>query len=168
MPKVDFFAPEYKKETPVSDVCFGIIDDGHLSRTVTEKELIQEEWDVVVCNRNSKECLFIPVDHNIVVKNKDNEMSQCDGMLTASDRSNLVFIEIKDQRKGADSEAIEQLYSTIFLFLENNDYAQWEQRRAYIVNKQHPRFHHSNKTIYQDFFNRTHFRLCKEKIIEIK
>lgn len=165
MSTVNFFDKKYKREDFRTDICFGIIDDGKMAHTVVD--ISSDEYDVSVCNPYHKECLFTPVDHNIVVKENGNEKPQCDGMLTTSDNAYLIFVEIKSQQHGADVEAQKQLRSTIAIFSESHNPMLWKNRRAYIVNKVHPHFNYSNKQMYQDFHNQTKFFLKKENKISI-
>ena len=167
MPEIDFFNPKYQKELSRQDECFGIIEDGVLAHSVTEQDITKDRWDVTVNNHNKKGCVFTPIDHNIVVKDNDMEISQCDGMLRTTDNKYLIFIEVKSQRHNADSEALKQLASTIKIFIDNHSVKDWKTCRAYIVNKQHPIFYYSNKTTYQDFYKRTGFRIFKSEIVEI-
>lgn len=165
MQRINFFHQQYKKEVERNDEEFAIIDDGKLAHTIDASE---EKWDIKIENKNRKNCLFTPIDHNIVIKERGNETPQCDGMLTTSDKNNLVFIEIKSQQKGADSEAEKQLRSTINFFSKCHNIAQWNNRRAYIVNRLHPVFHYSNKERCQNFNSQTGFILRKQDICSIK
>lgn len=80
--KIDFFdAP--CKEPSRSDLLFGICDnkDGSKAYTATEDF---DKWIGVVKNRSAKEITFTPIDNCIILfkKNKKDEESSCDGMLT--------------------------------------------------------------------------------------
>lgn len=164
MQKINFFSKQYETENSRNDECFGIVDDGKLARTVDANE----KKDAVVINKERKETLFIPIDHNIGIRDKhNNEIPLCDGLLTTMEKSFLSFLEIKCQQKGAIAEATIQLTSTINLFKNNNDINKWNHRHAYVVNTFHPHFKSSIKIELQAFYKKTKFRLLPQTEIRV-
>ena len=75
MCKVDFFDHKYICEEYRADVHFGLCDDGKLAYSdIFNREL----WITSVFNNEAKKVLFTPVDHNIVVRkrNEDKDLKQ--------------------------------------------------------------------------------------------
>lgn len=165
---INFFDATYNTEVPRKDSSFGVCDNGRLAYTTVDGD--EDDWGGVVRNVNELELQFVPVDHNIVVRNKDGqEISQCDGMLYSTNNAIwLGFLELKDVRKRLGSKASEQLASTIQLFLDNPDHRAYRKRYAYVVNKSHPVFAASRKQEMQDFYNKYKFRLLYLREIIIK
>ena len=162
--EVDFFDPQYVKEPPRTDPEFGICDKDGISFTLTDGD--PDKWVAVVHNETQAECQYVPVDHNIVVRNKrGEERSMCDGMLYKTDLSWLSFIELKEVRKGWKSKPLEQLESTVQVFLASHDPNSFGHRFAYAVNRRHPRFAYSRKEEMQTFRNKYGFSLLFQRDI---
>lgn len=79
MPPINFFDEQYICEPPRTDQIFGLCDHGALAYSDTTNNYT---WIAKVINPDLLEVLFTPIDHNIVVFDNGNELSQCDGMLT--------------------------------------------------------------------------------------
>ena len=164
---INFFDNAYLTEQARTDSLFGICDAGSLAYTTNEGE--EANWVAVVANDDNRRLQFVPVDHNIIVKDDDgNERSQCEGMLYSVDNTWLIFVELKEVRKGWHNKPLEQLESTIQLFLQNHDYTLYPKRFAYAINRKHPNFAYSHKEEMQTFHNRYKFRLLFQRIINIK
>lgn len=163
----NFFDSKYQKEPARSDSQFGICDNGSLAYTTTQGD--SSQWVAVVSNADQKALRFVPVDHNIVVLNSQNqEISQCDGMLYAEDNMWIAFVELKEVRAGWKKKPHDQLESTVRIFLANHDYTLFRKRFAYAVNRKHPHFAHSYKDEMQAFYNRYKFRLLFQQNIVVK
>lgn len=79
MSPINFFDEKYIRENSRTDHIFGLCDYGTLAYSDTTNN---HAWIAKVINSDHLEVLFTPIDHNIVVYDNGNEMSQCDGMLT--------------------------------------------------------------------------------------
>ncbi|HBK30618.1 MAG TPA: hypothetical protein DDZ96_15295 [Porphyromonadaceae bacterium] len=154
---VNFFDEKYVREEYRDDCKFGLCDDGVLAFSNNGN---CQSWIATVLNKDVKEVLFTPVDHNIVaLKSNGNEVSQCDGMLTLRNNEKIIFVELKTGSKKWIGEAVNQLKSTIRLFMKNHPDHPYKLKQAYAVNKRHPDFSFSFKNEMLSFKNETGFRL---------
>ncbi len=172
MKEIDFFAADIFREEPRTDNIFGIndaIQEGDhngMAYTTTDTD---NKWNATVKNENYRPVTFEPLDHNIDVKDENNnQYSLCDGMLYTDNNDDLIFVELKDQDKDWISKDIMQLESTIKLFTANHDYKDWKRRSAFAANSKHPQFKFSHRTEMQEFKNATHFSLRIVATINIK
>lgn len=78
-------------------------------------------------------------------------------MLTTE--NHLYFVELKNQEPPWQTHAIEQLYSTIQIFMENHDISSYKKRKAFASNKKRDRFVVINNEFNKSFFRRTKFRI---------
>lgn len=164
---INFFDRKNLTELSRTEQLFGICDNGSLAFTTSEGDV--NTWVAVVHNSKGTELQFVPVDHNIIVLNKKGEeLSQCDGMLYATDKTWLAFVELKEVRKNWKKKTYEQLESTIQIFLKNHDYWSFRKRFAYAVNRKHPHFVRSYKDEMQTFYNLYKFRLRFQRDINVK
>lgn len=163
---VDFFHTQWITCQELSSERFGIIDNGELAYVITDTN--DDEWDAIVSNPDGKHLQFIPVDHNIIVVENGDERSMCDGMLYTLTHDYVAFIEIKDKVSSWMEEAIEQLSSTIEVFLDNHGDQAKGNRFAYACNPRHPRFAYSKKQRMQEFYNKYGFRLRVQQEIVVK
>lgn len=171
MQMVDFFSKEIFREEPRKDSLFGINDsqseDGSGMAYTTIAN--QSSWNATVVNTFKKIIVFEPLDHNIDVRSEDGgQYSLCDGMLFDDDHSNIIFIELKNKGKDWLKKNVGQLESTTKLFTENHEFRHFRRRLAYAVNSRHPQFKYSQKTLMQEFRNKTHFRLLIVALINIE
>lgn len=164
MCKVNFFEDKYIKEDYRKDIEFGLCDDGKIAYSDTSNNI---NWIATVANKENKDILFTPVDHNIIVKVNGNELSLCDGMMTTKKGDMIIFVELKTGQKTWIQEAIEQLKSTIILFKKNHPINIYSIKNAYAVNKRHPSFPFSKKNDMLEFKNKTGFRLLIQANINI-
>lgn len=163
--KVDFFTPQCQTEG-IDAAIWGICDD----EDKTEKTPAyvsydkQDKWNATVVNNSGKAINFTAVDNCVVVHRENGEMeNRCDAMLTNA--GNLVFVELKDERKNWLTHAVEQLQATINAFGLYNDVSQYTCKRAFACNKRHPQFAYSNKELKQRFFQKNGFRQFDEAVI---
>lgn len=164
MSDLDFFDACYKKEEPRSEAAFGIGDEERLAFTTLEAE----KQVALVENRAERLIQFTPVDHNIVIKINNDEVSMCDGMLTIEETQGLIFVELKEGARSWLTDAMEQLKSTISYFKANHELSSFNKPMAYAINKQHPSFQSSKKDVMTAFRHETGFRLSTDRKIVIK
>lgn len=165
MSKINFLKQEYRIEQSRKDKRCGIIDgqDELPAYTTIDANL---KWNAVIDNANSKEFVFVPIDHSIRVYKKDGNLdSTCDGMVLVQNLSLLAFVELKDVRSGGMADAIGQLKHTIELFGQNHQYDIFRIRRAYAANIAHPQFHYNMKDEIESF-RALHFVLYPEATIK--
>lgn len=145
---VDFFDPKY---IPVSEnihCCkkFCICDSSSGAYTMES-----EHGACIVVNEQNKKLQFVPVDKNIHLLNENGELlKSCDGMLyNAADRYEfIIFIELKSGMsiRNWRSDAINQLLSTVKIFIHNHDASRYNKKLCYASNA----VHQIVRTIHQD------------------
>ena len=117
---INFFDPKYLTEAARDDSSFGLSDDNRMAFTTNDPSLIMAE----VSNPSNVLVQFIPVDHNIVVKDTlGQDVSMCDALIYTPDKCpkmDIHFIELKDQMANWMPKAISQLESTIQIFSQNH------------------------------------------------
>ena len=165
---INFFDPKYLTETARDDSSFGLSDDNRMAFTTNDPSLIIAE----VSNPANVLVQFVPVDHNIIVKDTlGQDVSMCDAMIYTPDKSprkDIHFIELKDQMANWRQKAISQLESTIQIFSQNHVLEDFRYRVATAANKSHPQFNVSTKEDCQAFRKRNKFRLNICSQIDIK
>ncbi len=165
---MDFFDAKYDKESARNDIHFGIIDRETEPYARTTTDHADDPWDAVVNNQSNKNLHFIPIDKNIVKREKGNKKKSCDGMLYKIDNSFLAFVEIKNRKKSDFKHAKEQLASTINEFVAIHDPKVFRKREAYIADHRHPNFQYSHKSEMNEFRSKFGFRLLYQNTIEIE
>lgn len=94
---INFFNPKYHTEQPRNDASFGLSDDNRLAFTTTDESVTIAK----VCNPHRVKIQFVPLDHNIIVKDtQGKDISMCDAMIYTPEKSpkkDIYFIEIKEQ-----------------------------------------------------------------------
>lgn len=156
---INFFDPKYLTEAARDDFSFGLSDDNKMAFTTNDSSLIIAE----VSNPANVLVQFVPVDHNIIVKDAlGQDVSMCDAMIYTPDKSpkkDIHFIELKDQMANWRQKAISQLESTIQIFSRNHVLEGFRYRVATAANKAHPQFNYSMKEKCQEFREKYKFRL---------
>ena len=165
---INFFDAKYHTEAARNDSAFGLSDDNRIAFTTNDPNLIIAE----VSNPANVLVQFVPVDHNIIVKDTlEQEVSMCDAMIYTPDKSpkkDIHFIELKDQMANWIPKAISQLESTIQIFSQNHVLEDFRYRVATAANKAHPQFNYSMKEKCQEFREKYKFRLNICAQVDIK
>ncbi len=87
-------------------------------------------------------------------------------MLTYTD--NIVFVELKDERKEWISGAIEQLEATIISYKTAHNLDKYRHKMAFAANKRHPNFHTIDNETMKSFFDNHRVRLNVQAEIVVK
>ena len=165
---INFFDPKYLTEAARDDSSFGLSDDNRMAFTTNDPNLIIAE----VSNPSNVLVQFVPIDHNIVVKDTlGQDVSMCDALIFTPDKCpkmDIHFIELKDQMANWMPKAISQLESTIQIFSQNHVLEDFRYRVATAANKAHPQFNYSMKEKCQEFRERNKFRLNICAQVDIK
>lgn len=152
---VNFFVAACQ-EPPLSNSLFGLCDDKNGQKAYTNTT-DSTKWIGTVKNDNQKQLTFTAIDKCII---KDNELKgkgRCDGMLTSNEQ--IFFIELKDQQKDWITDSIEQLESTIQLFIESHDISNFKHKKAFACNKKHRHFQETNNELNILFFQKYKVRI---------
>ena len=165
---INFFDAKYNTESARDDSSFGLSDDNRMAFTTNVPSLIIAE----VSNPANVLVQFVPVDHNIIVKDTlGQDVSMCDAMIYTPDKSpkkDIHFIELKDQMANWRQKAISQLESTIQIISQNHVLEDFRYRVATAANKAHPQFNYSMKEKCQEFREKNKFRLNICAQVDIK
>ena len=163
--KHNFFDAKFFKEEIKTDQLLGICDPEGDSCAYTSSERNgPDSWCATIHNPNRKRIRFIAIDKNMNILRSHGELeSTCDGMVYASDTRELSFVELKKYHTGgAMSAAVEQLKSTLELFLASHNYKDYKSRMAYACNPVRPYFKPSYREFSREFRKKYKFRLLTQ------
>jgi hypothetical protein len=147
---------------------FGLCDDPPPARNPA---YINEEdgakWIAVVVNEDKLDVTFTAVDNCITILRADGKQSQrCDGILTYN--SVVIFVELKERGAKGNAwvvDAEQQLRTTIRYFELEEDAENFNSKKAYIANSEHPKFKQSQTRRMDQFFDDTGYVLRVENRI---
>lgn len=152
---LDFFQHKCQ-ESPRNNSEFGICDDQN--GTIAYSDIVDKnKWIATVKNDNQKEIVFTAIDKCVLLDSEFKGRGRCDGMLSNSDF--LYLVELKNQKPPWQTDAIEQLESTIQFLLENHDISKFKKRKAFACNKQRDKFVVIDNEFNKNFMRRTTFRI---------
>ena len=97
-----------------------------------------DTWIAEVKNDNNLEIVFTAVDKCILHDNEYKGRGRCDGMLTTE--NHLYLVELKNQEPPWQTDAINQLDSTIQFLMDNHDISQYKKRKVFASNKKRDKF----------------------------
>lgn len=147
---------------------FGLCDDPPpASNPAYIDENDGAKWIAVVVNDDRYSVTFTAIDNCIVIKRPDGKPAKrCDGVLTYN--STVTFVELKQRGATGNAwvtDAEKQLRTTIGYF-EHEDVAEdYNQKKAYIANSEHPKFKESQARRMEQFFDDTGYVLRIENRI---
>jgi len=148
---------------------FGLCDDPPPTKQAYIDEVNGAKWIAVVTNNSRKEVTFTAIDHCIEIKEADGKMAKrCDGMLTFD--STIAFVELKERDEKGNKwvkDAEKQLHSTIGYFEKSDEAGNFKTKKAYIANKERPKFKESQNVRMDHFFTETGYILRIENRINI-
>jgi len=150
------FAVAACREPQRNDSLFGICDDQDGTKAYTNTNDPQR-WIAKVKNDRNKELIFTAVDKCILQDHDYPGRGRCDGLLTSDEH--LYFIELKVQKKHWITGTIEQLESTIQLFIEGNDITIFRHKKAFACNKRHTYFQEIDNELNLSFFRKYGVRI---------
>ena len=159
---------EAKCQTSSARKLFGLFDDPPpASNPACIDELDGAKWIAVVVNEDTYQVTFTAIDNCITIKRPDGKSAKrCDGVLTYN--STVTFVELK-QRGAIGNEwvkdAEKQLRTTIGYFELEDDAEDYNKKKAYIANSEHPKFKESQTRRIEQFFDDTGYVLRIENRI---
>jgi hypothetical protein len=159
---------EAKCQCITENKLFGICDDPPPPQ---KQAYIDEEegakWIAVVVNEDKQEVTFTAIDNCIEIRSKNGKMAKrCDGVLTFD--STIAFVELKERDEKGNKwvkDAEKQLRSTISCFEESKEAENYKIKRAYIANRDKPKFKVSQKDRMDQFLLETGYVLRIENRI---
>lgn len=149
---------------------FGICDDPAPNNDpayIDEKN--GQNWIAVVVNDPLFLITFTAIDNCIKLTRDDGKSDKhCDGVLTFE--STIIFIELKDRRPNnnkwvKDGEL--QLRRTIKQFEQTDEAGEYQSKKAYVANNQHPKFKSSQIRRMDQFLIDTGYVLRIERRITL-
>lgn len=143
------------QEGPINAPQFGLCDDlpGRPAYTNFDNPDI---WIAKVKNSGAVEVVFTAIDKCVIQDNQYPGRGRCDAMLTTS--KCLFLVELKDQEPPWQSDALEQLVSTIKFLQDNHNISQFKIRKVFACNKKREKFIAFDNEENQRFFRETTFR----------
>lgn len=167
---MSFIANNIACQTSSQNKRFGLCDDPLPSKNPAYiDEENGEKWIAVVVNDSRFVVLFTAIDNCIPLLNEDGTMSKrCDGVLTFE--NTLIFVELKERKPIGNNwvkDAEKQLRSSIIHFEEEEETINYEVKKAYVANSEHPRFKRSQAVRMNKFQDETGYVLRIENRIII-
>jgi hypothetical protein len=160
-----------KCQTQSDNKKFGLCDDPSPSKNpayIDEKD--GTKWIAVVENEDKYLVTFTAIDNCIEIKSGDGKMEKrCDGMLTYN--STVVFIELKQRGAKGNAwveDAEPQLKNSIMHFEKTELSENYNQKKAYISNSEHPKFKLSQSQRMENFYIDTGYILRIEARIKLQ
>jgi len=161
---IDFFLNQCQ-ETDIRDIEFGICDDKNNTPAYVDREN-HEKWIAVVDNPNQRNIRFTAIDNCIEILRPDGTMdSRCDTMIDYE--NNIVFIELKDERRAWISEGLDQIEATLIRFIENHNLNEFKHKRAVVANKKHRKFAVLENEQSRRFFDKYKVRISAQAHVVI-
>ncbi|TAD92835.1 MAG: hypothetical protein EAY75_01660 [Bacteroidetes bacterium] len=147
---------------------FGLCDDPPpASNPAYIDENEGAKWIAIVVNEDRYYVTFTAIDNCITIKRPDGKSAKrCDGVLTYN--SAVTLVELK-QRGAIGNEwvkdAEKQLRATIGYFELGANAEDFNKKKAYIANSEHPKFKESQTRRMEQFFDDTGYVLRIENRI---
>lgn len=116
-----------------------------------------DTWIAEVKNDSNLEIVFAAVDKCVLHDHEHAGRGRCDGMLTTN--NHLYLVELKNQEPPWQSNAIDQLDSTIQFLIDSHDISQYKKRKAFASNKKRDKFVVIDNEFNKAFYKRTTFRI---------
>lgn len=152
-------------ESSINHEEFGLCDDENGTKAYSD-HVDQTKWIATVKNSNRENISFTAIDNCIDVFREDGtQEKRCDGMLTYPD--NIVFVELKNQRKDWMRDGLIQLETTIQLFAANHALSAIKHKRGFVSNKKHPAFQVLQPELKRRFFDQYRVRISAFSTIDI-
>jgi hypothetical protein len=158
-------------QTSTSAPEFGICDDQPPANLPPYIDLVnRDRWIAIVDNNaNHYNVTFTAIDKCIEIKDElGNDLTRCDCFLTYTE--NIVFVELKERdtkNKNWVPGGVEQLKSTINIFLDNHNIDDIPIRRAFLANNKKPEFQRSQIMTMQKFHDDIGFILLIQNRIKL-
>jgi hypothetical protein len=146
---------------------FGICDDGNTTPAYIKLNN-EENWIAIISNRSNKQIIFTAIDNCIEIKRDNGEMDKrCDAMIRTDDC--IIFIELKNKLYEWKTDGFAQLENTIIKFIENNEnyYAGFRYKKAFVANKKHRDFGVIDNEMMKIFYKKYKIRLNSQALITI-
>ncbi|MBA4301643.1 MAG: hypothetical protein C0433_16305 [Cyclobacterium sp.] len=150
---INFFDPSCQ-EAPRPESEFGICDGNPFAFTTTTNP---DGWIAKVENKSGLPVVLTAIDGCVIKGNQLVGQRRCDCMLTTA--HHLYFVELKEELKSWKSGAIEQLISTIEIFLKSHAVVNFKHKKAFACNRKSPRFQEIDHELNYKVFRKYGFRI---------
>ena len=150
---INFFDPACQ-EASRSESEFGICDGNPTAYSSTTNP---EDWVAKVVNKSGLPVVLTAIDGCVIKGNELESQRRCDCMLTTS--NHLYFVELKEVLKNWKSGAIEQLISTMEIFLKSHKDVNFKHKKAFACNRKSPRFQENDHELNYQVFKKYGFRI---------
>jgi hypothetical protein len=159
---------EVKCQSSSNRKLFGLCDDPPPAQNPAYiDEVDGAKWIAVVVNEELYDVTFIAIDNCIEIRRADNTMDKrCDGVLTYNET--VIFVELKARKAiGNDwvKDAEKQLRTTIGHYEKTDESEDYNFKKAYVANSEHPKFKASQARRMDQFLTDTGYVLRIENRI---
>jgi hypothetical protein len=167
---INFFVAAYQTHS-VSKI-FGLCDDPPPAKKPAYiDETDGAKWIGVVINEDNNKpkynVTFTAIDNCITILRSDGKPAKrCDGVLTFD--ATIIFVELKQRGARGNlwvEDAEKQLRTTIGFFEKEDVADDFNHKKAYIANSEHPKFKESQSMRMDKFFDETGYVLRIENRI---
>ncbi|QUG75348.1 hypothetical protein GKQ23_10290 [Erwinia sp. E602] len=160
---MDFFQAACQSG-PFTQQTFGVCDNQNSTPAYVDTEN-QQNWVATVENPAQLAVTFTAIDKCVLQDSDERGRGRCDGMLTTDNL--LYLVELKEQIPPWQSQAIEQLQSTISFLQEHHDLSPYRHKKAFGCNKKRDAFTVIDHEIRRRFFDDYGFRLDLQGTIKL-
>lgn len=159
---------EAKCQTNSNKKLFGLCDDPPPAvNPAYIDEADGSKWIAVVVNDDRYEVTFTAIDNCIEIRRNGGTMhKRCDGVLTYS--ATVIFVELKARGAIGNEwvkDAEKQLRTTIGHYEATDDAEDYNSKKAYVANSEHPKFKESQARRMDQFLTDTGYVLRIENRI---
>ncbi len=154
---LNFFKDECQHE-PINIETFGLCDDDDNNQAYPDTNIDnQDDWIATVKNTNNLDIVFTAIDKCVLKDGEFPNRGRCDCMLTTD--QHLYLVELKNQKPPWQSNAVEQLKSTIQFLLEKHDISSFNKKKAFACNKKKGKFVFIDNEENLMMYRKTGFRI---------
>lgn len=159
-----------KCQTQSDKKIFGLCDNPSPAKAPAYiDEVDGSKWIAVVENEDRFKTVFTAIDNCIDIKDSDGKMEKrCDGVLMYN--TTVIFVELKQRGAKGNAwveDAEPQLKNSIKHFEKTELSENFNQKKAYISNSEHPKFKASQIGRMDRFYNDTGYILRIEARIKL-
>ncbi len=125
------------QEPPIRHTLFGLCDDENGQKAYSNVDN-PNSWIATVKNDKRKTLVFTAIDKCVIKDGEEVGRGRCDAMLTSDEH--LYFVELKNMMANWQTDAVQQLISTIHLFAKHHNVKDFRHRKAFACNRKHRKF----------------------------
>ncbi len=155
---LNFFKADCQYQ-PITSAIFGLCDNQDDTKAFPDTDVANQEsqWIAIVKNEKKFSVVFTAIDKCVLQNNEEVGKGRCDGMLTTC--NHLYLVELKNQKEDWQTDAKNQLLSTIDLLIANHDITRYKKKKAFACNKRRKKFAEIDNEENLILYRKTGFRI---------